>query len=76
MTVQVITIKVLFSGSDICFTIFVRVGEKGRSKDPTATAVLTIDKVSAKDFQTTFTCVGTVLYNKITKNITLIQRSE
>lgn len=73
---QGITIKVLFSGSDICFSIFVRVGKNGRSKDATATAVLTINKVSAKDFQTTFTCIGIVSYIKISKNITLIQRSE
>lgn len=38
--------------------------------------VLTIEKVSERDFQTTFTCTGTGAYKTTSKNITLRQRGE
>lgn len=68
MELQGIIIKVVFSGS--CFSTFVRV-MKNISKDVFSTAVLTIDKVSAKDFQATFTCNGRGSYETTSKNITL-----
>lgn len=69
-----IIIKVAFSGSDSCFSIFVRF--KKNIYDVHSTSVLTIDKVSAKDFQATFTCSGGGLYKSEFKNITLIRRGE
>ncbi|CAG08252.1 unnamed protein product [Tetraodon nigroviridis] len=46
------------------------------SMDTFSTAVLTINKVSAKDFQATFTCTGRGLHDSTSKNIKLIWRSE
>lgn len=48
---------------------------KSGTNDVYSTAVLTIDKVSAKDFQATFTCFGKDSYETASKNITLL-RSE
>lgn len=75
LAVHGIIIKVAFSASDNCFSIFVRV-MKNISKDVDSTAVLTIDKVSAKDFQATFTCSGRSSSKSGSKNITLIRRGE
>lgn len=75
LAVHGIIIKVAFSGSDSCFSSFVRV-KKNISTNVYSTAVLTIDKVSAKDFQATFTCIGTGSFNSRSKNITLIRRGE
>ncbi|TWW53846.1 hypothetical protein D4764_0220320, partial [Takifugu flavidus] len=44
------------------------------SKVTTSTAVLTIEKVSERDFQTTFTCIGMGLFETESRNITLRQR--
>ncbi|XP_029702522.1 interleukin-1 receptor-like 1 isoform X2 [Takifugu rubripes] len=44
------------------------------SKVTTSTAVLTIGKVSGRDFQTTFTCIGMGLFKTESRNITLRQR--
>uniref|UniRef100_H3DE17 Ig-like domain-containing protein n=1 Tax=Tetraodon nigroviridis TaxID=99883 RepID=H3DE17_TETNG len=44
------------------------------SMDTFSTAVLTINKVSAKDFQATFTCTGRGLHDSTSKNIKLIWR--
>lgn len=65
----------LFSVSESCFSFFVRI-MKNISRDVISTAVLTIKKVSAKDFQATFKCIGSGSYETVSKNITLIQRSE
>ncbi|XP_029702554.1 interleukin-1 receptor type 1-like isoform X2 [Takifugu rubripes] len=44
------------------------------SKHTKSTAVLTIEKVSGRDFQTTFTCIGMGLFETESRNITLRQR--
>lgn len=62
-------------GGHCCFPFFDSVKDKN-SKLPISTVVLTIKKVSSKDFQTQFTCIGKGFYIILSKNITLRQRGE
>lgn len=44
------------------------------SKNTVSTAVLTIEKVSARDFQTEFKCIGKGIYRTVSKTVTLKRR--